>query len=244
MNPILEKIFETKKFTNSRNETIDIHSETPRGQCEFLQTLIRENSVTDTLEIGFAYGMSTLAIVEEIAKRNGHHIVIDKFQFEHWGGNGLDLVKQAGYDQSITFIEKYCYAVLPELMQSGRKIDLAYIDSTKQFDWLLVDFFYIDKLLKVGGIIVFDDVAFPSIRKLLRFISRFPGYKVYAQFPASRPSSTFKKMAGWLKILPGSGKFLRSEVLTTDHSLGLNTNCIALQKTDEDRRSWDWHIDF
>jgi hypothetical protein len=34
---------------------------------------------------GFAYGMSTLAIVEEIAKRNGHHTVIDKFQMDRLG---------------------------------------------------------------------------------------------------------------------------------------------------------------
>jgi predicted O-methyltransferase YrrM len=244
MNPLLEKIFETRKFTNSRNETVDVDSETSRGQCEFLQTLIRENGFTESLEIGFAYGTSTLSIIEEVAKKNGHHTVIDKFEMDSYGGNGLDLVRQAGYGQNITFHEKYCYEVLPELMQSGKKFDFAYIDSTKQFDWLLVDFFYIDKLLKVGGMIVFDDAFFPSIRKLLRYVSSFPTYKIYSQFPASHPSSVARKMAGWFRVLPGAGRLLRPEVLVSDHELGLNTNCVALQKRAEDKRSWDWHTDF
>jgi predicted O-methyltransferase YrrM len=244
MNALLEDLFKTKKFRNSSNEIIDINSETSRGQCEYLQSLIRENGFTDSLEIGFAYGMSTLAIVEEIAKRNGHHTVIDKFQIADWGGNGLDLVKQAGYGPNLTFIEKYCYEVLPELMQNGRKIDFAYIDSTKQFDWLLVDFFYIDKLMKVGGIVVFDDVAFPSIRKLLRYLSGFPGYIVHSQFPASVPPSAFRKLAGLLKILPKAKRLFRPEIFVTDHELGLNAHCIALRNIYEDKRSWDWHTDF
>jgi predicted O-methyltransferase YrrM len=244
MNALLEDIFKTKKFRNSRNEIIDINSETSRGQCEYLQNLIRENGFTDSLEIGFAYGMSTLAIVEEIAKRNGRHTVIDKFQVTDWGGNGLDLVQQAGYEPNLTFVDKYCYEVLPQLMQNGLKIDFAYIDSTKQFDWLLVDFFYIDKLLKVGGIVVFDDVAFPSIRKLLRYLSDFPGYKVHSSFPASVPSSALRKMAGLLKVLPKAKRLFRPEIFVTDHELGLNANCIALRKIDEDKRGWDWHTDF
>jgi len=244
MNPLLEEIFKTRQFRNSRNETVTVDSETSRGQCEFLQGLIRENGYVDSLEIGFAFGTSTLAIAEEIAKRNGHHVVIDKFEIQSYGGNGLDLVQQAGYSQTITFVEKYCYEVLPELLQQGRKFDFAYIDSTKQFDWLLVDFFYIDKLLKIGGMIVFDDVAFPSIRKLLRFVSTFPGYKIHSQYPVNYPSSTFKKMAGVLKALPKADRFFRPEILVSDHVLGLNTNCVALLKTGEDTRNWDWHVDF
>jgi predicted O-methyltransferase YrrM len=244
MNALLEDIFKTKKFRNSRNEIIDINSETSRGQCEYLQNLIRENGFTDSLEIGFAYGMSTLAIVEEIAKRNGHHTVIDKYQVTDWGGNGLDLVQQAGYEPNLTFFDKYCYEALPQLMQKGLKIDFAYIDSTKQFDWLLVDFFYIDKLMKVGGIVVFDDVAFPSIRKLLRYLSDFPGYEVHSSFPASVPPSALRKMAGLLKVLPKAERLFRPEIFVTDHELGLNANCIALRKIDEDKRGWDWHTDF
>jgi hypothetical protein len=188
--------------------------------------------------------MSALAIVEEIAKQDGRHTVIDKFQMADWGGNGLELIEKAGYRDRLEFIDQYCYEVLPVLMAAHNKFDFFYIDSTKQLDWLMVDFFYIDKMLKIGGIVVFDDVTFPGIRKLLRYISRFPGYTVHSQFPANAPSSGLRRMAGWLSFLPYADRLFRQDVLIPDHELGLNAHCIALQKMDEDRRSWDWHVDF
>ena len=244
MNPLLQEIFETKSYTNSKNETVPINSETCREQCEYLQKIINENNFRDSLEIGFAYGMSTLAIVEEVAVKQGHHTVIDKFQMDAWGGNGLDLIKKAGYSDHLEFIGEYCYHALPMLMFANKRFDFAYIDSTKQFDWLMVDFFYIDKMMKVGGVIVFDDVYFPAIRRLLRYISRFPGYKVYSQFPENATPSRSRQMGQWLRNLPKMGKLLKSDILISDYELGLNAQCVALQKVDEDRRSWDWHVDF
>ena len=35
MNKLLETIFETQKFQNSNNQTVEIHSETSKKQCEF-----------------------------------------------------------------------------------------------------------------------------------------------------------------------------------------------------------------
>jgi predicted O-methyltransferase YrrM len=244
MNPLLEDIFQTKRYVNSKNEVISVHSETSRGQCEFLQSIIEKNNFKESLEIGFAYGMSTLAIVEEVAQRGGRHTVIDKFQMEGWNGNGLDLIKKAGYGERLEFIGQYCYRALPELLQANRSFDFAYIDSTKQFDWLMVDFFYIDKLMKTGGIVVFDDVFFPGIRRLMRYISRFPGYKVHSQYPKNIPSSRSRKAVQWLRSIPLAKKLFKADILVSDYELGLNANCIALQKLDEDRRSWDWHVDF
>jgi predicted O-methyltransferase YrrM len=244
MNALLEEIFTTRHFTNSNGQQVNVDSETSRDQCQYLQDIILKNHFTDTLEIGFAYGTSTLSIVEAVAANNGRHTVIDKFEINSYGGNGLDLVRQAGYADRLEFVEKFCYEILPEYMLAGRKFDFAYIDSTKQFDWLMIDFFYIDKMLKIGGIVTFDDVNFESIRKLLRYISRFPGYKVYSQFPDNQPVSVSRKMIEWLKVIPKAAKILRPEILTSDRSLGLNANCVALQKIDEDKRKWDWHLDF
>jgi len=244
MNTLLTSIFETRQFINSKNQPIKIHSETSKQQCEFLQKIIRDNHCKRSLEIGFAYGTSTLAIMEEVVKNGGSHLVIDKFQHADWDGNGLDLIKQSGYSEKLEFVEAYCYETLPKLLDAGRKFDFAYIDSTKQFDWLLVDFFYLDKLLETNGIIAFDDANFPGIRKLLRFISQFPNYKVYAQFPENFKPGSLRKVAELLKRLPKSKKLLKEEVLMSDFDLGINANCIALIKIDDDKRRWDWHIDF
>ena len=115
---------------------------------------------------------------------------------------------------------------------------------SKQFDWLLVDFFYFDKILEINGIIVFDDVDMPGIRKLLRYLSQFPNYKVYSQFPANNKESKLRKLAKLLKWLPQSEKLLREEILKTDYELGINSHAVALQKTDNDERTRHWHVSF
>lgn len=245
MNLKLEEILRTKTYVNSKNESIKIHSETGLQQCEFLQKIIRENKFKHSLEIGCAYGISTVAILDEIANNDGEHIVMDKFQSEHWGGNGIDLVKSANLDYWLRFYEDYSYIVLPKLLNDEIKLDFAYIDSTKLFDWLLTDFFFIDKMLKVNGIIVFDDVSFPSVRKLLRFISQLPHYEVYDTYPKNSrhlKSKSFK--IDVLKNMPKSKFYLKNEFLKTDFDLGVNSNCVALIKKAEDNRKYDWHTSF
>ena len=244
MHPLLDTIFNTGSYTTSSGKIVPIHSGTSREQCAFLQEIIRKNHFSKSIEIGFAYGLSTLAITEAISEQQGHHVVMDKFQMSDWEGVGLDLLQQAGYHNQLSFYGEYCYQLLPKLLQEGRRFDFAYVDSTKQLDWLLVDFFYLDKMLDVNGVIVFDDVIYESIRKLIRYISRFPSYRIYSVFPENRPMSLSRKLLSPLKYLPGSEKFLKSSLVLSDYELGINTSCVALQKMSEDTRKWDWHVDF
>jgi predicted O-methyltransferase YrrM len=243
MHQLLEDIFSTNHYTNRRGEKVRVWGYTIRPQCDFLQNIIRDNNFKNTLEIGFSYGVSTLAILEEINKVCGTHCVIDIFENTLFKGRGLELVDLAGYTNSMEFHEKYCYEVLPKLMFEKRKFDFAYIDSTKQFDWILLDFFYIDKLLNIGGVIAFDDVDWPGIRKLLRYISRFPNYKIYGTWPENSKFSISKKLSLFMSIKKIK-RLIRNNLIITDSDLGINTHCVALQKIDEDKRNWDWHIDF
>jgi predicted O-methyltransferase YrrM len=242
MHVLLEEIFRTKEYTTTSNEVVPINSETSQVQCEFLQELILANGYNRSIEIGFAYGMSALAIAEAISKNGGSHLVIDKFEHSHWQGAGLDLLKRAGYE--VEFHEHFCYTVLPKLLEQGRRFDFAYIDSTKQMDWLLVDFFFLDKLLEVNGMIVFDDVMFPGIRKLVRYISQFPNYIVEKAFPENYKPSASRQLSSLLRFIPASRKLIKSEIVRSDHSMGINTSVIALRKIGEDTRNWDWHKDF
>ncbi len=244
MDPLLEAFFSTRTFLTKDKKTIHLHSETGRDQCEFMQKLIQENRFSASIEIGFAHGMSALAITEEIVKNNGKHVIIDKFENTGWNGVGLDLIEQAGYLSNIEFHEEFCYIALPKLLEEGRKFDFAYIDSTKQLDWLLVDFFFLDKLLVKDGIIVFDDVTFPGIRKLLRYISQFPDYRVYDTFPRNPKSYFRRKVSSILRMMPKKEKYLSPSITLTDSELGINSHCVALQKVNDDSRKWNWHKDF
>jgi predicted O-methyltransferase YrrM len=244
-NSILEEVFINHSFKNSSQELIKIHSYTSLEQCLFLQKIIKDNDLKKGIEIGLAYGISSLAIVNALKSNNGHkHVIIDKFQHESWGGNGLDILKQAGLDSLIDFRENYSYVVLPELLKSGEKFDFAYIDSTKQFDFILNDFFYLDKLMEVDGIIIFDDLDWPGIKKVARFVARLPHYEVYDQYPKNKPQSDKKFYTRLSKIFPSLKKVLRNDHLYPDASLKINSNCVAFRKKENDARNWDWFKDF
>lgn len=244
MHSLLTEIFSTRNFTNSNGEIVKIHSDTAGDQCEFLQRIIADNNFSKGIEIGFAYGISTLAITEALVRNTGRHTVIDKFQLTDWKGNGLDLLQQSGLSEKLDFHEEFCYRMLPRLLDQGRTFDFAYIDSTKQFDWLLVDFFFLDKLLDINGVIVFDDVSFKGIRKLLRYISQFPNYEVYGNHPANARLNWRESLVSWMRFLPMSDKFIKAEIVNNNYRLGVNSHCVALRKIKHDDRHWNWHIPF
>jgi hypothetical protein len=52
-----------------------------------------------------------------------------------------------------------CFA-LPDMLGSGFKIDCAYVDSWHTFEAVLLDFFYLDKLMTVRGVMGFDNCTF------------------------------------------------------------------------------------
>ena len=109
----------------------------------------------------------------------------------------------------------------------------------------MVDFFFIDKMMEKNGIIVFDDVSFPAIRKLLRYLSQLPHYKVYDQSPNNAPQKHLRpKFVRLLRRLKSAPTFLKEEIIKTDTKLGINSHCVALQKVGEDQRNYDWHISF
>lgn len=243
MNPVLEEALLKKEFIASDGNIVKIHSETSKAQCEFLQKIIIDNNFKDAIEIGLAFGISAIAITEAVTQNGGRHLAIDKFQYEGWKGYGLDLIEKAGYKEKVNFSDLFCYQALPKLLEEQRKFDFAYVDSTKQFDWILLDFFYLDKLLNIGGIVVFDDVGFSGIKKVLRYISQFPSYIVYAKHPANHKPS-FSRARMLPKFFPGARKLFKEEIILPDHKLGINANCIALKKIGEDKRNWDWHVKF
>jgi predicted O-methyltransferase YrrM len=210
-----------------------------------LQKIIEKFGFTSTIEIGFAFGMSTLAITEMVVKNGGSHVVIDNIQNSYWGGNGVSLMDHAGYRGKYEFMEASSAKALPRLAEQGRHFQFAYIDTTKLLDYLMVDFFYLDMMLAVNGIMVFDDVSFPAIRKLLRYLSQLPHYKVYAQIPPNAKQKRLRpRIVRLLRHIKNAGTFLKAEIINTDTALGINTHCVALQKISEDQRNYDWYMPF
>src|SRR4030095_12391735 len=108
-----------------------------------------------------------LAILTALAECGGELISIDPGQTSDYHGVGRTHVLRATHSARHTLIESPDYLALPELIKSGVIVDFAYIDGWHTFDYTLVDLFLIDKLLRVGGVVGFNDCALPSVRQVL-----------------------------------------------------------------------------
>jgi predicted O-methyltransferase YrrM len=263
MNPVLQEIYATNLTTTPDGGMASIAGESiGLNEAEFLTQIITELKPIVTLECGLAFGMSAMVICDALQKiASSRHIVMDPFQNRQpWVGIGLHNLRQAGFEQMVEFYEASSYTILPQLHRMGGKIDFAFIDGAHQFDFVLVDFFYVDKMLPQGGIVVFDDADWPSIRRVIRYIVTNLPYSVYRTLPHHliEKSPQRRVYEGSLSLgsfvlngisrFPGlSGPITRAfgaELLGTDKKYGLNGSIIALRKDGEDKRKTDYHIEF
>lgn len=237
MNQVLSEILRTKRsLSRDGKSSIDIHSGISIEEGELLSRLIAERKPKVSLEVGLAFGISALFICEALKQYtpNPRHIVIDPAQHaaEYWQGAGLANLERAGLGHFVEFIEKPSQIALPELIAAGIKIDFAFIDGNHTFDYALLDFFFIDQLLNVGGVVVFDDTGWPSLRKVARFVASNRSYKVIGHVGSDDGPRT--------RGLQGRAP----ESLQMDRRLGLEGECIAFEKQSDDARRFDHFVDF
>lgn len=83
--------------------------------------------------------------------------------------------------------------ILPRLAGDGLRRDFVFIDGSHLFDSVVVDFFYADRLLPVGGVIALHDTWMPSVRRAITFVST---NRAYEQLPATNTNlAVLRKLA-------------------------------------------------
>lgn len=243
MVAILDEILTSGVVKDEEGVEHAMHSNTSAEQCAFLRRLIESIDARRCLEVGLAYGISSLAICESIHRKWGASLVsIDPFQHAQWRDIGLLNLNRGGYASIVEFHARPSHEVLPELLLEGRTLEFAYVDTCKIFDIVLVDAFFITRLLKPGGIVVFDDCSWPGIRKLVRYLASWPHLEVCATHGGAgpRPGNTLASRLS--RVVPFRNRIFRSEVLRTDDELGVAAPCVAFRKIREDERPWNWSL--
>ena len=159
-----------------------------RERGTFIADLCRAERPRATLEVGMAWGLSTLYILAALAEVHGAtgfqpHVVMDPFQTSRFGNAALRLVREVGAERLIEFYPEPSEIILPRLVSAGRQFDLAFIDGDHRYDPGFVDFFFVHRLLKPGGMVIFDDVLFDGIYLTSRWAETNLGYQPVAQYP-------------------------------------------------------------
>ncbi len=170
--PVLKEMLESQFALTDEGIQIPIHSNIPLTYAVALyETVLRARPII-ALEVGMAFGVSTLAILAALRDggQPGKLISIDPDQSTDWSGCGLYAVARAGLSEWHEFVEDYDYHVLPRLLSSGLRIDFAYLDGWHTFDYALLDWWFVDKMLSVGGIVGFNDCGWPAVDKVIKFV--------------------------------------------------------------------------
>ena len=178
--PLLERIYESGEVeTDGGERRPAVPVGIPRDHAIRLAALVRDEHLYETLETGMAYGLSTLAIASAHAARDrGRHIAIDPTESHYYEGIGLANLRRAGLDERVRFIDAGSQAALPRLVDEGIRIDFAFIDGMHLFDYALVDFFYIDSMLSMGGFVAFHDLWLPAVRDVVEFVAANRDYEL------------------------------------------------------------------
>lgn len=141
-----------------------------------------------------------------------------------------------GLDHRLSVFEAPSHEVLPRLLEEKKQLDFAFIDGAHLFDYAFVDFFYIDKLLRVNGLILFDDLWMPSIRRVVSFVASNLDYQLIPQ-PSAAP--LLKRVAHVLR------RYAQDPLAPDPAGLRRRPSFVCLlRKRSEAKRKWDFHRNF
>jgi predicted O-methyltransferase YrrM len=230
-----------------------IRSAISREEGSLLRDLASRPSVRTTIEIGCANGISGLYICSGLSGKKGvSHTAIDPFQTRDFGNRGVESIRRAGFS-FFTLLDKPSEIALPELLSAGVKADLAFIDGLHTADQTMVDFYYVDRLLSVGGFVVFDDVNSAAVSKIAHYAWTYPNYRLLAvrgKRGIRRRIINIVKQTAALALIPA--RWLFGDVLAREFvdfslvfpetlwNLGFHTMA-AFQKIGEAQRDTNWY---
>jgi predicted O-methyltransferase YrrM len=222
VNDYLAEVYSSGYIKNNKDIQVKFVDVTNPLEGRHLYNLVRDNKFTHTLEIGLAMGASA-AWICEAHKQNGiggMHTAIDPNQHTQYDSMGIELIKRCGLYKYLKLMELPSYRALPKLVEQVIKgtiprFQLIYIDGWHTFDSTVLDFYYADLILEVGGVIVLDDIKHRSVSKAFKyFVKNYPHYRLVTKTPVYT-----------------HGNFLESSQAT-------------FIKIGPDTRSWNFHKDF
>jgi hypothetical protein len=125
----------------------------------FLYFMIKHLQPLKTLEVGFGGGISSTFICQahhDLGRTQKSHLALDPHQSSLWAGAGVRSVERAGLLHLMSHHEMSDFVALPMLHQMRETFQVVYIGGTHRMDTMFVNAFYVDLLLDVGGILVFE----------------------------------------------------------------------------------------
>jgi len=166
----------------------------PPDEGMWIYSLCRKLKPKKTLEIGLAYGYSTIYILAALhANGFGSHISIDPYQ-SYFHEIGIHQPEKVGMTKAFRWICEKSVPAIADLSRSGEVFDFVFIDGSHRFDDALVDFTISAEVCAVDGHIILDDMWMPPIQRAVSFIRN--NRKDFAEIQTPIPNiAAFKRIA-------------------------------------------------
>lgn len=156
------------------SEVHTVIEETPfisEADARILYDAIIEHELADCLELGFAHGAASCymaAALDELDR--GHLTAVDLIEAQEWQKPSIEeLLARCGLSERVTIVREqtgYNWFLHDEIARGSEsggscvpKYDLCVIDGPKNWTIDGLAFFLVDKLLRAGGWILFDDYS-------------------------------------------------------------------------------------
>lgn len=252
IHPVAEEVIATGRAPLRDGSVMTANSFVSRESCSLLYDVIERSGARQGVEVGMAFGVSTVCIADalrRVAGADAKLIAFDPTQThrDSWNSAGLWQLARAGLSDVVELREETSQHGLPRLVDSGYRCQIGFIDGWHTFDHTLIDFFYIDQMLDAGGHVVFDDTLYPSIHSVVRFVLANRNYELAAVDNVSSHE-------GPLLRARRAGKRLLRRLATTDrdprpaHAATFraiaSARCVALRKVGDDDRRFDHYAPF
>jgi len=160
---VLSEMYSADRLQGTENpEPIDFHkaARVKIRQGSQINQIMRSRGAHKSMEIGFAYGFSTVWMLDALnGQDQALHVAIDPFEKTQLGGIGLYQTARLPYSVKFEWIEDYSIHALSGLIKQKAKFDFIFIDGNHRVDDALMDFYLSDQLLAPWVIIAFDDVC-------------------------------------------------------------------------------------
>lgn len=247
MRAVIEEIHSSQRVIGKSGVAHRLHSAIDPEEGLFLERLVRADpSIKQTLEVGCAFGLSSLHICNALQGRsNVLHTIVDPFQISQWDGAGIRNLERAGVDY-FEWLEELSEIALPSLLEEREgRYDLVFVDGWHTLDHTLLDCFYATRLLRTGGYLVVDDIILPPVRRALNYVQQYPCYRTVETLSGKQTSTLrLRVIQTILNVLP---PHKRRALFHPDleHRLfgDRTTRMVALRKVSADTRNWDWYPD-
>ena len=148
------------------------------GWYQIFDHVKQEKEIKDVLEVGCYEGRASVFVLENYLGKGDTYTVVDTFggTLEEHGMKGTaERLKESdfiydNFSHNISFFPDIDFTTyrdrseyrLPKLVEEGKTYDFIYIDASHRADDTLVDAYYAHKMLRPGGLLIFDDFGWKS----------------------------------------------------------------------------------